>query len=371
MFCSSFHRFLELPWELRRLIWEFALPRSVFTSMQLRSDECVPYPHMSRACREALIIVKEFGTMVTAWNIINVRRYEDILIHWETEDIPWPEDAPNETDMRIRTWFSSKLDTIIHNPFDNMVSNWSKENDQRKFIDIVSIGMSPTTRLVVHSDFRFHPPGYFKKLYQDYLKNRQEILLCIARSRLVFKDSAWGIAAGLNISCLAGNGTQVIHLDDTVTLAKCIKLWEQCCRFEQPFSFTKQYHNFGELLNAAIDENKKAEANRWMRPYKAWVVEAQAFEERLVSSEAYFLLRIVDGIISDHESIRNTGRGYRRRGHEVMDATGRLKEDHPLVRELNIKLPRVIPVCTVSFERQCRCEVGTARSGTVPEPAFG
>lgn len=371
MSCSSFHRFLELPWELRRLVWEFALPRSVFTSIQLVPDECVPYPPMSRACREALTIVKEFGSMVTAWDKINVRRYVDILIHWETEDIPWPEDTPNETDMCIRTWFSSRLDTIILNPYDNMISHWSKENDQRKFIDIVGISMSPTTRLVVQNDFGFHPPGYFKKLYQDYLKNRQEIFLCIARCRLIFKDNAWDIAAGLNISCSAGNGTQVIRLDDNVTLAKCIKLWEQCCHFEHPFDFTKKNPNLGKLMNTAIDENKKAGANRWMRPYKAWVVEAQAFEERLVSSEAHVRLRIADNIISDHESIRNTGRGRGRRGHEVMDATGRLKEDHPLVRELNIKLPRVIPVCTVSFERQCRCEVGTARSGTVPAPAFG
>lgn len=352
------------------MIWEFALPRSVFTSAILGNKECVPYPPMSRACREALLVVKEFGSMVTAWNWIKDRRCWEILMRSETEEIPWPEDVPNETEMCIRTWFSSKLDTLVLNPKDCMIPYWGDDYYQHDFIDFIGIGLSPTTCLVVHNDLSSCGSEYLENLYDNYLKHRQEILLGIGDFKLVFKDKAWDIAARLNMSYSAGNQTQVIRLDDTAALAKCLKLWEHCCHFETPRSYLNRHHDFGEWLDMAIDKDKRGGGGRWQRTYMAWVVENRAYEERLVSPEAYFLLRVVDIVISRHESIWKTGRGREHRGHEVMDDTGRLKNDHPLVRELDIKLPRVIPVCTVSFHRQCRCEAGTARRGRVLRSAF-
>lgn len=353
------------------MVWEFTLPRNVFTSAILSSDECVPYPPIAGACREALLVVKELGSMVTAWDATKERRCWEIWARSETEDIAWPEDVPDETDMCIRTWFSSTLDTLVFDPTDSTIPYWGDGYLRHDFIDFVRMGMSPATCLVVHNDLSFCTSGYLEDLYHKYLKHRQEILVAIAEFELVFKEKAWDIATGLNMSSLAGNRTQVIRLDDTAALAKCLKLWEHCCHDETRHSYSNRHHDFGEWLEMALDEDKRAGGGMWRRAYTAWVVENRACEGRLVSPEAYFLLRVADKIISGHDSIRKSGRGCWRRGHEVMDDTGRLKKDHPLVRELDIKLPRVIPVCIVSFERQCRCKADTTRSGTVPEPAFG
>lgn len=84
-----------------------------------------------------------------------------------------------------------------------------------------------------------------------------------------------------------------------------------------------------------------------MKTYTAWGVEDEAYEERLVSPEVYYLLQLADDIISVHGS-----RSYPGHGHEIVDYTGNLKKDHPLVQELDIKLPKVIPVCTIRILRE-------------------
>lgn len=97
-----FHLFPQLPWELRRLVWEFALPRNVFLSASLTSETCVHYPTISQVCREASLVMKEFGSMVTAWD------GHKTLPSFVTDDIH----------VYRKTWFSLKLDTIMLNPGD-------------------------------------------------------------------------------------------------------------------------------------------------------------------------------------------------------------------------------------------------------------
>lgn len=311
------------------MVWEFALPRSVFTSVALCSKTCVPYPTISLVCREALLVVKEFGSMAIA---CDKNKLDDAV--WD--DLP----ITNETDIYMRTWFSPELDTIMINP---------KELESLLYMgeavrcDLLNSLRSPTTCLLVPDDC-FH-----YRVYQEYLQNREKVLLSIGDVEFVLKDKAWDIGTAPRVLGTVGSGTHVIHLNDTAALGKYLELWEHCCQYETEFSWGNEYCDFEAWLKMAIDEGKREGDRGWMRRYTAWVVEDQVYEERLVSPEAYYVLRLADHILFAHGSKPN-----RHCGHEVVDYTGSLKKDHPLVQELEIKLPEVIPVCTFRIRSHCR-----------------
>lgn len=346
---SSFPKFLLLPWELRRMVWEFALPRSVFTTAILCSKTYVPYPVISLVCREAHLIVKEFGSMVTAGD-----RYKVIRPYGTAESIT------NETDVYVRTWFSPKLDMMMLNPIDIDTFGFFGGGPR---CDLINRLRSPTTCLVVHNDW-FRGSLVLNLLldyvYRHFLKNRDKILLSIRDVDFVLKDKAWEIGTAPQVLGTVGSGTQVIRVNDTAALGKYLELWEHCCQYETSFSRKNKHCDLGAWLKMAIDKGKREGARGWMRTYKAWVVEDQAYEKRRVSPEAYCVLRFADHILYARGSRPN-----RHCGHEVVDYTGNLKKDHPLVRELDIKLPELIPVCTIRIIRRCRCEEGRARAGSI------
>ncbi|POS71358.1 hypothetical protein DHEL01_v210252 [Diaporthe helianthi] len=340
---TSFPLFVELPWELRRLVWQLALPRTVFMSTILEPANCVPYPSMGLACREAHLVAKEYGSVVTAWNKAQVNRCWEISWRPENRGITWPEEVPSEADMCLRTWVSSKLDTLVLDSDDDMVPYWREEHERCEFVGIIGIGQSPTTRLVVYNRFSSCVAGDLDYLYQTHLRNRREILLCVESFNLRFSGQARDIF-GLDLSWKPGSNTQVVRLDDVVALKTCLRWSSQAARYSK-----WETEKLELCANRALRESQGDGNCTKMEEYKAWMVEDQVYEGRLVSPQVHFLLKFVDNIMSSHPSIRSTGEGSRCRGHEVMDDTGRLKQDHPLVRELDIKLPLVIPAFTVSF----------------------
>lgn len=334
---STFPKFPLLPWELRRMIWEFSLPRSFFTSAVLCSRSYVPYPTISLVCHEALLVVEESGSMVTAWDRDKLR------------STIGGEPITNDTDLYIRTWLSSKLDTFFLNFNEIRVPKILEDASHR--CDLVDIRRSPNTRLVVPNSPARWGPRLVNQVYQKYLKGRQDVLLSIGAFELVLKKEAWDNDVASQLLGAVGTGTRVIHLDDTAALRKYFKLWEHCCQVETRRSWYTRHSDFETWLKMATDEGKGGETRGWMRKYKAWIVERQGYEKRPVAPEVYFTLRIADHLIAGHGLRPNP-----RRGHEIVDSTGRLKEDHPLVRNLDIKLPEVVPVCTISILRSCRCE---------------
>lgn len=253
----------------------------------------------------------------------------------------------NETDIYIRTWFSAKLDTLTVDLVDIVFLETFAEDARCDLINSLS---SPTTCLLVH-DWSRTCPRYINPIYQQYLKNREKILLSIGDIRFLLKGKVRGTGTASQALETLGSGTQVIHLNDNAALEKYVDLWEHCCQEGTNWAWKNRHCDVGAWLKMAMDEGKREGARGWMRRYKAWVVEDQAYEKRLVSPEVYYVLRIADYILLAHGSRPN-----RHCGHEIVDYTGKLKKNHPLVRELDIKLPEVIPVCTVSIHARCRCE---------------
>ncbi|KAG8159848.1 hypothetical protein KVR01_010485 [Diaporthe batatas] len=369
---TAFHYFLQLPWELRRNVWVFALPRTVFMSTVLRPTDCVPYPPMGRACREARLVAKEFGSMVTAWrehhdgHCWRGTHYDGRC--WRGHPVVNPGinyDVPNKAEVCVRTWFSSKLDTLV-------LDMWwlcpLTEHRQNDLIDFTGIERSATTHLVLQGDrFGWHPRD-LEYVYRTCLKRHTEVLLSIRSFSFILKDQDYDTNMGLDISPRPGERGRVIRLDDTVALTKYLKLWNEWRRSETCPIIDGDY-SFESWLETALDSTRAGENKREKRKYMAWNVEDQSYEQRLVSPEAYFLLRTVDSIIHKHTSVeymnqdmdedtdqetgqetdQETDERSVRRANEIMDDTGRLKEDHPLVQNLDIKLPQVIPVYTLSF----------------------
>lgn len=325
------------------MVWEFALPRNVFTRAKLCSKTRVPYPTISLACREAFLVVKEFGSMVTAWDRT---KFEGAIS--EATSIT------KETDIYMRTWFSPKLDTLTLDPVDIVLLGFFTEDAR---CDLINNLTSPTTCLLLH-DWSCTYRRLIKLVYQQYLKNRDKILLSIGEIRFVLKDKVWDTATASQALETVESGTQVVHLNNIAALGKYLQLWEHCCQKETAAAWENKHCDVGNWLKMAIDEGKREGARGWMRRYKAWVVEDQAYEKRLVSPEVFYVLRLADYILAVYGSQPNL-----HCGHEIVDYMGKLKKNHPLVRELDIKLPEVIPVCTVSILGRCLCETGHARAG--------
>lgn len=330
------------------MVWKFALPRSVFTSARLSSETYVPYPTISLACREAFLVVKESGSMVTAWDSNKLKR-----AWWVAGPIT------DGTDIYIRTWFSPKLDTIMVDTLDARILERFGEAAR---CDLINCLRSPTTKLVVRSNWSRYNIRLAHHAYQQYLESRDKVLLSIGEIDFVLKDKVWDIGTTPQMLGTVGSG-QVIHLNDTATLSKYLELWEHCCQRETTSCRLIMTSDIGAWLKMAIDEGKGEGARDWMRTYEAWVGEDQAYEARLVSPEVKYVLRLADHIMSAHGSQPNS-----RGGHEIVDYTGKLKTDHPLVQNLGIKLPEIIPVCTIRILRGCRCEENQAQSGFVMSP---
>lgn len=334
---ASFPKFPLLPWELRKMIWEFALPRSVFTSAILSARSCVPYPIIARVCHEAWVAVKESGSMVTAWN-------QDVLMR----TIRLGEPITDGTGVYISTWYSSRLDTIFLNL--NALRTLKNLGEAHR-CDLVDICRSSTSRLVVPNNPSRWGSRLVNHIYQRYLKGRDKVFLSIRYFNLVLKKKAWDNDFASQLLEAAQDGTQIIHLDDTAALRKYPELWEHCCQAEMRRSWINRDCEFGTWLKMATDEEKRKSTRGWMRKYTAWIVERQAYEKRVVPPEVDFVLRIADHIISGHGQQPNP-----RRGHEIVNSMGNIKKDHPLVRKLDIKLPEVVPVGKVSIPWRCLCK---------------
>ncbi|KAK7716701.1 hypothetical protein SLS63_011013 [Diaporthe eres] len=315
---------------------------------RLSSETCVPYPTISLACREAFLVVKEFGSMVTAWDSNKLKRARRAA-----------GSITDETDIYIRTWFSPKLDTIM---IDSLDSRILERFGEAASCDLVNCLRSSTTKLVVRSNWSHYSMRLAHHAYQQYLESRDKVLLSIGEIEFVLKDKVWDIGTTAQMLGTVGSG-QVIHLNDTATLNKYLELWEHCCQRETTSSWEIMTYDIGAWLKAAICVGKGEGARGFMRRYEAWVGGDKEYEERLVSPGVYYVLRLADHIMSAHWSQPNS-----RRGHEIMDCTGKLKTDHPLVQNLDIKLPEIIPVCTVRVIRRCRCVEHQAHSGFVMGP---
>lgn len=285
--------------------------------------------------------------MATAWD----RRKLVDAISSRTESIT------TESDIYLRTWFSPKLDTMTLDVKDSRMAELVGENVS---CDLIDICKSPTTCLMIRNDPLKSPLRFFKHIYQNYLQAREVVLLSIESFVLVLKGKAWNTVMALQMMGTVKNATQVIRLGDTAALAKYLKVWEQCCQYETPRA---RYCDFGAWLAKAITDGKRGEPDRYMRAYTAWVMEDREYKDHLVSPMAYLLLRLADHIMSGYGSQPNP-----RRGHEIVDFTGKLKKNHPLVRELNVKLPEIIPAFTVTIRRQCRCSHHQARTDLIWAP---
>lgn len=332
-----FHLFPYLPWELRRLIWEFSLPRNFFLSAVLDSETCVRYPAISQVCREASLVMKESGSMITAWDGLKVLssklRY------------PHVSDDPN---FYRKTWFSPKFDTIMLDGEDLRILKFSREAAQ---CDLIKICKSPRTSLVLDIDeFSSSSSPSIQPIYEQYLKSRETVLLKIADHKLLLKDRALGMLPAPQTLRVTRDTTDLIRLDDTAAVVKYLKLWAHCCQDRTTSLFATTNCDFGSWMEMAIDEGKRRQTDEYMRTYDAWMVEDEAYVRHRVTPEAWFLLRLAGDIMFKHGMLRGAARG-----HEIMDFHGKLKEGHPLIRELDIKLPEVIPVCTIRMLGPCIC----------------
>lgn len=331
-----FHLFPYLPWELRRLVWEFSLPRNFFLSALLDSETCVPYPAISQVCREASLVMKESGSMITAWDGLKVLSSKLRYPHLT--------DDPN---VYRKTWFSPKFDTIMLDGEDLGILKFSREAAQ---CDLIKICKSPRTSLVLDIDeFSSSSSPSIQQIYERYLKSRETVLLKIADHKLLLKDRALGMLPAPQTLRVTRDTTDLIRLDDTAAVVKYLKLWAHCCQDRTASLFATTNCDFGSWMEMATDEGKRTDG--YMRIYNAWMVEDEAYVRHRVTPEAWFLLRLAGDIMFKHGMLQGAARG-----HEIMDFHGKLKEGHPLIRELDIKLPEVIPVCTIRMLGPCICK---------------
>ncbi|KKY32492.1 hypothetical protein UCDDA912_g07564 [Diaporthe ampelina] len=222
--------------------------------------------------------------------------------------------------------------------------------------DLFRLCRSPATPLIVleNPSNQISRKQIVHRIYPEYLKSRETVFLNIGDFQLVPKAEAWDTIMAEQLFGTTGKATKLIHLNDAAATAKYSKLWEHCCQDEKPPLAGHERLDFGAWLEMCTEERNQNDAHGWMKRYTAWKVADHAFEEHLVTPQAFYLLQLADYIMDDPEAPQPGPA----RGHEIMDYTGKLKEGHPKIQQLDFKLPEVIPVCTVRVLRRCRCVEG-------------
>lgn len=129
---SEMHRFKLFPFEIREMIWEYALPKRLLGIQQIQQKHCVvtrlPVPAIAHVCRES----RRFAV---SRNHKNALPGEFILPDGEEEG-KTPPFQPKYVEPACWTWFSPSNDTLMINPrgfkiecFDeNDILVWSAEH---------------------------------------------------------------------------------------------------------------------------------------------------------------------------------------------------------------------------------------------------
>ncbi|KAI7783443.1 hypothetical protein LA080_011789 [Diaporthe eres] len=276
----TFHRFGDLPPEIRCTIWAMALPTRIVSAYSTKPAS--RFSCSSRqSCKKLMMPLSTWllegslpDQLQASWSRAQREEYMEKVLYKE-EMVP------------IITWFNAKTDFIQIEPIP--LRRFSELPGPPNHDDVFQAALDPETNLLLFSYYfdEWEDPAYafvflrngLRALYHRYLRTRKHIYIVVGGMQpYVLTDEGWQKAIHEGLFSGHYEETRLVPLDDEVLIRKA------------------------NLPDAQV-----------------------------------FMLQIADFLMCD------IGLGYGR-GEETMELDGHLKQDHPLVQQLDLRLPDFNPV---------------------------
>lgn len=368
---GTFHRFGDLPPEIRAIIWQMAWPmrlvRAYVTKpvpqIHCRSNQpcqvCEAYswtppvraPTVMQACREARLETQSFSKPLSTWILrvitmqssIDRAQGLDFLGGWARRAEMVPMVTPFNTDTDLILFESESILCF---------SNFPGPPNHN---DVFQVALDPEMPLMLdgHLFDTWNTPveAYgplldgARALYQYYLKNRKHIYVGVGGiMTFVLTEEGWQKAIREGLFSGHYEEARIIPVDNKILIEKYQDLRYYCLQHTER-SRRRSLDRSNILFNGKpnVWHNWRQENyTDWDSVrYSRWISSRLTASREHLSDAQLFMLQIADFLMWD----QGLGHG---KGEEIMDLDGHLKKYHPLVQEHGFKLPDFTAV--VSFQ---------------------
>lgn len=303
-------------------------------------------PAMMYACREArreaLQIAKPLSTwcwelrlptcLSRAWSKAQLQKYFEEV--WYRDEM-----------LRLTMWFNSTVDFVSLGS--ESVLRMSQQSGPPNHDDALQAALDPAVALmlpaclfqqyeILETDFEFLRFG-LRTLYHRYLKNRDHIYISEAVTQFLFTEEGLQKAVQEGLFSGVDEDSRLVAANDNVLIKK----------YDALGLYNHQHTDINAIQTLRIWRDT---LNRWRtRRSQARDIRREG-EGRVgststgvpsvrfpVSASQMLMINMADFLMWDQ------GLGFGR-GSEIMDSTGHLRKDHPLVQEYGFKLPDFTPV---------------------------
>lgn len=358
----TFHRFGDLPKEIRLYIWRLAwLTRMVrpyenLPALQIqcrsrqrcRACRCtcwlppVRAPAVMQACREARLETQRISKPLPTW------MRESLLLDalrpsWSTAQALEAAGNHNiKAPLPIITHFNTESDVVDLDG--NSLIAFSQTSGPPNHDDVFQVALDPEVPILLNAclfDRWVDPVSGFslmsnglEALYHRYLKPRKHVYVQVAgMSAFVLTEEGWQKAIREGLFSGHYLETKLIPVNDVCRIRKYEALRHYCI----PHTTKPETPNWDRQLWTA-DPNQW-QSRRLVKScdlpdavYNRWVSNRLTASREDLSSAQLFMLQIADFLMW------RRGAGVDR-GEDIMDLDGQFKRDHPLVQQEDLRMP--------------------------------
>lgn len=339
---TTFHRFSDLPPEIRCTIWAMAwpmrivypylskpAPRSDCSSRQ-RCKVCDAYswkrpasvPAVMQACREARHEIQKISKPVSTW-LVESALSDHLSTSWSRAQTQEFLDNVMYRDEMVPmiTQFNAKKDMVYIDPAS--IRRFSQIPGPLNHDDVFQAALDPEVTLSLCAGFFNqwgHPYDAFslcqnglRALYHRYLRPRKHIYIGVnGMPPYVLTEEGWQKAIHEGLFSGDSMETRFISANDKDLIRK----YEALRHYSFQHTQSSRKNHFEEWL--------------WSGPPQVWNGIQNLSECQVL------MLQLADFLMWD------MGLGYGR-GGEIMEPDGHLKENHPLVQNFDLRLPDFTP----------------------------
>lgn len=313
---------------------------------------------MMYACREARREVQEIAGPLSKWSY-ELWMINNLYPAWRSAQLAkfLDESAYRDEMLRTTIWFNPAVDNI-HIRTESLLL-MARQSGPLNYDDVLQAALDPALVLMLHaklfeqhdaveSEFQDMRVG-LRSLYHQYLKPREHIYICEREHTFVLTDE--GLQKAVQEGLFSGEDqeTRLVAASDRALIS----------RYEDLREIYDAYHT--NLTTVSTIKLWVMAANEWFTkklqdlklrrkpeaPIGWTSSQGIQYVHVPLSGSQLLMLKIADFLMWDR------GLGLAR-GTEVMDFTGHLKKDHPLVQEQGFKLPDFTPVIAYHINKRQR-----------------
>lgn len=309
---------------------------------------------MMYACREARTEAQKIARPLSTW-LWELQLIEDLSRAWsKAQNQKFLDEACYRDEMlHIKTWFNPTADHIYID--EASILRMSELVGPPNHDDVLQAALDPALVLMLsaglfarsEAEFEMRRSG-LRCLYQRYLKPRDHVYICEGTIDFLLTDE--GLQKAVQEGLFSGEDEeqQLVAASDKIL----------CDQYEALRLYDHQHSNINtyQTLRTWKDSLNTWHTRRSVSRHVRHINQSSRTIYVSISRSQQLMLNLADFLMWD----QGLGLG---KGLEIMDSTGRLREDHPLVQEHGFKLPdftsvfayqnhkRQRPDCSAMLER--------------------